>query len=93
MDEINLEEINLDIDLNVFQSITSKKVIPIKNKVVKYEFQELVKKFAPVYGKRIYSLPYEKWYTDFKLNKAHEITNENCKGNINYLIKVMRSLP
>lgn len=92
MEHINNEVIDLSYE-NKFTSLLSKYVVPKVVEKPKYEYQELTKKLAPIYGRRIYSLPYERFYSDFKLQKAHEVTEKYCKGNIRYLIKVMRGLP
>lgn len=59
----------------------------------KYQYRELCKQLAPIYGRRLWTLPSQTWYTDYKLETAHKITEKYCKGNIRYLIKVMRGLP
>jgi hypothetical protein len=97
-----MENLQYDIDTsfnNKFGSILNKYIPKIEEvkKLVKpkyeYEFQEVVNKFAPIYGKRMYTLPYQTWFTEYKCNLAHkECIKYNQVGNINYLIKVIRNM-
>ena len=63
-----------------------------------YQFQELTKKLYPIYGAKIFTLPYRTFYSDYKLIKAHEKTEQFCKDKIpenrfKYLVSCMRKMP
>jgi len=64
----------------------------------KFQFQELTKKLYPIYGDVIFKLPYRTFYSDYKLEKAHEATEKFCKDPIKenrfkYLVSCMRKMP
>lgn len=95
-------EIELNTDTNIFNKLIKKYEPEIEKFKIpakpEYQFQELTKKLFPIYGAKIFTLPYQTWYTDGKLIIGHKQTELYCKDKIpenrlKYLRKVMRGLP
>lgn len=59
---------------------------------IDFEFQELCLELQPIYGKRIWTLPYKVGYTEKKIRKAHEIAMKKGILKINYLIGIINKL-
>ena len=64
----------------------------------KYQFQELTKKLFPIYGSKIFQLPYRTFYSDYKLEMAHKKTQQFCKDTVKenrlkYLVSCMQKMP
>jgi len=103
MEEQYLKQ-TLVMDTEVFSKLVNKylpKIEEVQNKIPakpKYQFQELTKKLYPIYGDGIFKLPYRTFYSDYKLEKAHEATEKFCKDPIKenrfkYLCSCMRKMP
>ena len=58
----------------------------------KFEFQELCSELEPIYGKRIWTVPFIKGFTEYKIRKANEIAHKANIININYLIGIIKKI-
>ncbi len=100
-------EISMSFSKNLFSNalkkLEDKVVAPIRKKPniiamgynkpkVKYEYSEMCKELAPIYGKRIWTLPRKIGFTEYKIKKAHEIAQSKGRRDIKYLIGIINKL-
>ncbi len=69
-----------------------KPIILEKKSKHKFEFQEVCTELEPIYGKRIWTLPYMAGFTEYKIRKAHGIAQSRGIIKINYLIGIIKKL-
>ena len=65
----------------------------VANKIIEHILGfELCEKLAPIYGKRIWLAPSLPYFTEYKLQKAHDIAVARGKVSYGYLLGVMKRL-
>jgi len=58
----------------------------------KHEYQELCTLLEKTYGPLIWTLPHKVGFTEYKINKAHEIAQKRGITSIKYLIGIIKKL-
>ncbi len=69
---------------------------PKKGKDIQYEFQDLCLQLEELFGKknksRIWSLPYQVWFTESKGRDALKIVKQSKVCTLNYYIGIVKKL-
>lgn len=65
----------------------------IKHSKFNHEFQELCSQLEPIYGRRIWTLPYKAGCTEYKIKEAHRIAQVRNKLTFAYLYGILKKLP
>ena len=58
----------------------------------KHEYQEVCSELEKTYGKLVWTLPFKKGFTEYKLKKAHEVCLKRGILTFKYLYGVLRKL-
>ena len=57
-----------------------------------HEYQEVCAELQPIYGKKIWLLPWKPFCTEYKLRKAHEIAKKRGIQTFAYLVGIIKKL-
>lgn len=58
-----------------------------------HEFQELCEELEPTYGKIIWTVPYKKGVTEYKLREAAKIARKRGNLTYPYLMGIIKRMP
>lgn len=75
------------------------KIVPIEIKLpkvvnpkIEYEFQEICLELEKTYGKLVWTLPFKKGFTEYKIRKAAEIAQKKKNTSFGYLVGIIKKL-
>lgn len=58
-----------------------------------WEYQEVCEQLQPIYGKGVWTIPYMKGVTEYKLREAAKIAKQRGIYKLAYLIGIIKKLP